>query len=152
MGSSSPMLNHSYCRVPSQQTECDSRLGVKKQFGFLGMEASSPVVSENLLIQGNPEDRFVCFRTISSEQDLLFVEAKQQMPEVFTLFPHFAWSQRFCAKFSKKVPIMILETPAWSSQLWSTLAMRMSIQQPVLLTWRRDLIKNSKKKVHPLVQ
>ena len=40
MGSSVPMWDHSYCRVSSQQTERDSRLGVKKQFGLLGMETS----------------------------------------------------------------------------------------------------------------
>ena len=45
-GSSSPMWDHSYCRVPSQQTERDSRMGVKKQFGLLGIEASSPVISK----------------------------------------------------------------------------------------------------------
>ena len=48
-------MGSSYCRVPSQQTESDSRLGVKKQFGLLGMEASSPVISENLSTKGNPE-------------------------------------------------------------------------------------------------
>ena len=46
MGSSSPMWDHCYYRVPSQQTEHDSRMGVKKQFGLLGIEASSPVISE----------------------------------------------------------------------------------------------------------
>ena len=57
MGSSSPMWDHSYYRVPSQQNECNSRLGVKKQFGFLGLKASSPVVSENLSIEGNRNDK-----------------------------------------------------------------------------------------------
>ena len=33
MGSFTPMLDQSYCRVPFQQTERDSRLIVKKQFG-----------------------------------------------------------------------------------------------------------------------
>ena len=75
MESSSPMLDHSYCRLPSQQTKCDNRLGVKKQLGLLGMEASSPVVSENLPTKGNPTDRSICFQTISSNQNILFVEA-----------------------------------------------------------------------------
>ena len=57
MRSSSPMWDHSYYRVLSQQNECDSRLGVKKQFGFLRMKASSPVVSENLSIEGNQSTR-----------------------------------------------------------------------------------------------
>ena len=75
MGSSSPVWDHSHCRVPSQQTECDKTLGVNKLFGLLGMEASSPVVSENLSTEGNQRDRSICFQTISSDQDLLFVEA-----------------------------------------------------------------------------
>ena len=69
------MWYHSYCRVPSQQTERDSRLGVKKLFGLLGMEASCPVISENSSTEGNPRDRFICFQIISSDQYLLFVEA-----------------------------------------------------------------------------
>ena len=76
MGSSSPIWDHSYCRVPSQKTECDSRLGVKKQFRLLRMEASSPVISENLSTEGNPRNRSVCFHIISSDQDLLFVETR----------------------------------------------------------------------------
>ena len=80
MGSSSPMWDHSYCRVPSQQTECDSRLGFKKQFGLLRMEASSPVISENLSTDGNPRDRSICFQIISSDQDLLFVETRSIEP------------------------------------------------------------------------
>ena len=45
MRSSSPMGDHSYWEVPSQQNKRDSRLGVKKQFELLGIEASSPVIS-----------------------------------------------------------------------------------------------------------
>ena len=52
----------------------------------------------------------------------------------------------------EKVPMMILVTPAWSSQLWYPEAMRISIQQPILLTWRRDLFKNPQGEIHPLVQ
>ena len=74
-GPSSPMSDHSYCKVSSQQTEYDSRLGIKKQFELFGVEASSAVVSENLLIEGNPRDTSTCFQTILSDQDLLFVEA-----------------------------------------------------------------------------
>ena len=64
----------------TQQTEHDSRFGVKKQFGLLRMEASSPAISENLSIGGNPKDRSICFHTISSDQDLLFVEAQSTKP------------------------------------------------------------------------
>ena len=48
--------------------------------------------------------------------------------------------------------MMILVTPAWPSQLWYPETMRMSIQLPILLTWRRDLLKNPKGEIHPLVQ
>ena len=47
---------------------------------------------------------------------------------------------------------MILVTPAWPSQLWYPEAMRMSIQQPILSTWRRDFLKNSKGDFDPLFE
>ena len=101
MGSSSPMWDHSYCRVPSRQTERDSRFGVKKQIRLLGMEASSPVISENLSTEGNPTDQSICFQTISSDENLLFMEARsiepnsrclpiKLVPQKYMLFPHFA--------------------------------------------------------------
>ena len=74
------MWDHSYCRVPSQQTERDGRLGVKKQVGLLGMDTSSPVISENLSTEGNSRDRSICFQIISSDQDLVFVEARSIEP------------------------------------------------------------------------
>ena len=73
MESSSPIWDHSYCRVPSQQTECDSRLGVKKQFKLLGMGASSPVISDNLSTEGNTRDRSIYLQIISSDQNLLLI-------------------------------------------------------------------------------
>ena len=51
-----------------------------------------------------------------------------------------------------KVPMMILATSAWTSQLWYPKPMGISIQQQILLTWRRDLLKNPKGEFHPLVQ
>ena len=51
-----------------------------------------------------------------------------------------------------KIPMMILVTPAWPTQLWCPEAMRMSIHQPILLNWRRDLLKSRKGEIHSLVQ
>ena len=51
-----------------------------------------------------------------------------------------------------QVPMMILVTLVWPSQLWYPKPMRMSIQQPILLTWRSDLLKNPKEGIHALVQ
>ena len=59
----------------SQQTECDSKLGVKKLFGLLGMEASSPVLSENMSAEWSHRDSLISVQTISSNQVLLFVGA-----------------------------------------------------------------------------
>ena len=57
-----PMWDQSYCRVPSQKNECDSRLEDKNQFGLLGMEACSPVVSDNWTTERNARDRSICFQ------------------------------------------------------------------------------------------
>ena len=57
------MLDQSYCRVPSQQAERDSRLEVNKQSGLLGIEASSAAISENLSTEGNPRERSICVQT-----------------------------------------------------------------------------------------
>ena len=185
MGSSSPMWDHSYCRVLSKQTERDSRLGVKKQPRLLGMEASSPVISENLSTDGNPRDRSICFQTISenlstdgnprdrsicfqtiisSDQDLLFMEAEsiepssrclptKLVPQKSLCFPPFRLIPKLLSKVPKeKVPMIIFVTPAGPLQLRYPEAMRMSIQQPILFTWKRDLLKNPKGEIHSLVQ
>ena len=164
MGSSSTMWDHSYCRVPSKQTECDSRLGVKKQFRLLGMEVSSPVISEDLPTEGNPRDRLFASRFsrqiktyFSWSQDPLSQAAdffqQNWFHKSIYAFPPFCMISKVLSKVLKdKVPMMILVTPAWPSQLWYPEAMRMSIQQPILLTWRRDFLKNPKREIHPLVQ
>ena len=128
------------------------------------MEASSPVISENLSTEGNPTDRSICFQTISSDENLLFMEAGsiepnsrclpiKLVPQKSMLFPSFFMIPRVWSNVLKeKVSMMILVTPAWPSQLWYPEAMRMSIQKPILLTWRRDVLKNPKGEIHPLVQ
>ena len=52
----------------------------------------------------------------------------------------------------EKVPMIILVTPAWPSQLWYPEAVRMSIQQPILLTWKIDPLKYPKGEINPLAQ
>ena len=147
-----------------QQTECDNRLGVKKQFGLLRMEASTLVISKNLPTEGSTRDRFICFQIISSDQDLLFVEAGSVEPgsrclptklvpqESLCFSPFFMIPKVLSNVLKDKVPVMILVTPAWPSELRYPEAMRMFLQQSILLTWRRDLLKNSKGEVQPIVQ
>ena len=128
MGLPSPMWDHSYCRMPSQQTERDSKFEVKKQFGLLGMEASSSV-SENVPIEGNPRD---------------FVEAGSNEPSSRCL-PTKLLPQK-SLRVSPFCMIPKVLSRAWPSQLWYPEAMRMSIQQPILLTWRKDLLKIQREK------
>ena len=96
MGSSFPMWDYSYCRVPSQQTQHDSRLRVKKHFGLFGTEASPPVVSENLSTEGNSRNRSICSQTISSDQDLLFMEAGSTEPSSRCLPSKLVPQKSFC--------------------------------------------------------
>ena len=66
-------------------------------------------------------------------------------------FPPFCMIPKVLSKVLKdKVPMMILVTPAWPSLLWYPEAMRMSIPQPILLTWMRDLLKIQREKFIPL--
>ena len=145
------MWDQSYCRASSQQTECDSRLGVKKQFELIRMEASSLVISENLSTERNPRDRSICFQIISSDHNLLFAETRSIESSNRCLPTKLVPLESLC--FSP-----ILHDPkgfeqstqrqstyddrcarTWSPQLWYPAAMRVSIQQPILLTWRRDI-------------
>ena len=52
----------------------------------------------------------------------------------------------------EKAPKLILITPAWTTQVWYPKTLNMSINCPILLPWRRDLLKNPKGEIHPLVQ
>ena len=52
----------------------------------------------------------------------------------------------------EQVPKLILITPAWTTQVWYPEILNMSIKSPILLPWRKDLLKNPKRKIHPLVQ
>ena len=127
------MWDHSYCSVPSQQTECDSRLEVNKQFRLLGMEAGSPVISENLSTEGNLETIYLLpdylIRSRLTFRGDQIHWAKQQMSSnkicsarVFMHFPHFAWSQRFWAKSWKTK--YLYDDPCTSSLATTTVVPR----------------------------
>ena len=122
------MWDHSYCRVLFRQTECNNILRVKKQFRLLGMEASSPVISENLSIEGNHRDRSAS--RLSHQIKTYFSwrpDPLRQAADAFQqnwfhkslyAFPPFCMIPKVLSKVRKdKVPMMILVTPAWPSQL-----------------------------------
>ena len=52
----------------------------------------------------------------------------------------------------EKVLKLILIILAWTTQVWYPKILNMSIKSSIFLPWRRDLLKNSKVEIHPLVQ
>ena len=52
----------------------------------------------------------------------------------------------------EKVPKLILITLAWTTQVSYPKILNMSINSPILLPWKKDLLKNPKREIHPLVQ
>ena len=68
-------------------------------------------------------------------------------------FPPFCMIPKVLNKTLKEqVPKLILITPAWTTQVWYPKILNMSIKSPILLPWRKDLLKNPKREIHPLVQ
>ena len=68
-------------------------------------------------------------------------------------FPPFCMIPKVLTKTLKeKVPKLILITPAWTTQVWYPKTFNTSIKSPILLPWRKDLLKNPKAEIHPLVQ
>ena len=52
----------------------------------------------------------------------------------------------------EKFPKLILITPAWTAQVWCPRILSMSIESPILLPWRKELLKNLKGEISLLVQ
>ena len=68
-------------------------------------------------------------------------------------FPSFCMIPKvFNKTLKEKVPRLILITPAWTTQVWYPKILNMSIKSPILLPWRKDLLKNPKREIHPLVK
>ena len=41
LGVSFKVWDHNYCRIPLKRVECNGRLGISKQFGFIRLDAES---------------------------------------------------------------------------------------------------------------
>ena len=54
--------DHNYCRVPSKQAECQSRLGVQECNRFIRLETSSESFSENNQNLRRPISRSLCLQ------------------------------------------------------------------------------------------
>ena len=150
------MWERSYCRVPSQQTERDSILGVKKQFALLGMEASSPVViSENLSIERNPRDRSICFQIISSDQYLFFVEARSIELSRRCLPTKLVPQESSCFSPILHDPESSYDDPCNSSLAIATVVPRSNENDHTATNFidlRKRSLKNWKGEIHRLVQ
>ena len=55
-------------------------------------------------------------------------------------------------KLKEKLSKLTLITSAWKTQVWYSKILYMSIKSPIFLPWRKDLLKNSKGQIHPLLQ
>ena len=68
-------------------------------------------------------------------------------------FPQFCIIPKVLSKILKEqVPKLMLITPTWTAQVWYAKILNMSINSPIFLPWRNDLLKNLKGEIHPLVQ
>lgn len=80
-------------------------------------------------------------------------DAMQQVwPEgLLYAFPPFSLISRVLHKVRRdRFLHMIIITPAWHSQPWYPQLLEMSIQNPILLPKRKDLLRNPSGKTHPL--
>ena len=77
--------DHNYCRVPSNQVECQSRQGVQEGNRLFRLETSSESLSENNQTLRNPDSRYICLQAASSTSPIHGMEA---------------WSKQFCNRCS----------------------------------------------------
>ena len=76
LGISFEVGDYNYCRIPPKRNEFNSRLGISKHFGLLGVDAESSNFSENLPNKGLSRDRFVCIPSITSDTNLCCMETR----------------------------------------------------------------------------
>ena len=109
-------------------------------------------------------DRFVCILSITSDTNLCCMETRSSSHatdafqqnwshKLLYAFPSFCIIPKVLNKTLKeKVPKLMLITPAWTTQVQHPKILNMSINSPILLPWRKDLLKNPKGEIHSLVQ
>ena len=128
------------------------------------MDAESSVFSESLPYKGFYRYGFVCILSITSDTNLHCMETRfsqlcnrcistefgTQIPLYFSLF---CMIPKVLNKTLKEeVPKLILMTPARTTQVCYPKILNMSIKSPILLPWRKDLLKDLKREIHLLVQ
>ena len=138
--------DHNYCRLPSKQVECQSRLGVQECNRLIRLETSSESLSENNQTFRITGSRYICLQAVSPTSPIYGMEARskqfcsgcnqQDWNKMFGFaFPPFSLIGQVINKVLREnVEAMILVTPTWQTQLWYTLLLRMSIQRPLHFT------------------
>ena len=124
LGISFEVGDHSCCRIPPKRIECSSRMGISKQFEILRVGAESSNFSQSLSNKGFSRDRFFCIPSITSDTNLRCMDTR---------------STQSCNR-------------CISTEFGTQIHENLSIKSPNLVPWRRDLLKNPKGEIHPLVQ
>ena len=70
--------DHDYCRVPSKQVECQSRLGVQECNRFIRLETSSESFSENNETLRNPSSKSICLQEVSPTSPIYGMKARSK--------------------------------------------------------------------------
>ena len=70
--------DHDYCRVPSKQVECQSRLGVQECNRFIRLETSSESFSENNQTLRNPSSKSICLQEVSPTSPIYGMKARSK--------------------------------------------------------------------------
>ena len=127
------------------------------------MDAESSNFSESLPNKGLSRDRFVCIPSLTSDTKLRCMETRSSqscnrcistklVTKIPVCFSSFCMIPNFLNKtLNGKVPKLILITPTWKTQVRYPKILNISIKSPILLPWRKDLLKNPKGEIHPLV-
>ena len=156
--------DHNYCRVFSNQVECQSRLGVQQCNRLIRLETSSETLSENNQTLRNTSSRSICLLAVSITFPIYGMEAR---PKQFCNRCNAAGLGQnvwFCIPTlqldisgdkqgsSEKCRSKILVTPTSQTQHWNTFLLQMFIQPPLLLPVILNLLLNPLEEKHPLAK
>ena len=155
--------DHNYYKISPRYSEHKSRLAVLSQQEPLGMKVISNSIPRYLPENGDASDRSLCFHIIQwyskiscleTDTHSLAIDAMQQECNqgILYAFLPFLLIQRVLSKITKeKDNTVILITPVWQTQPWYPNLLAMSFSQPFLLPMSPGVLKNPRRKDHPLV-
>ena len=156
--------DHNYCRIPPSKLNLTADWESRNILDSSEWMLSHQIFQKVCQIRGFPE--IDLFASRLSHQIPTYVawkpdphshatDAFQQnwSHKLLYAFPPFCMIPKVLNKTLKEqVPKLILITPAWTTQVWYPKILNMSIKSPILLPWRKDLLKNPKGETHTLAQ